>query len=62
VGVDIAPGQYRVTPASGDMAYWSRLDSAHEIIDNNLSEGQLIVVVQGSDYALSYKGTLEVMA
>ena len=44
------------------MAYWSRLDSAHEIIDNNLSEGQLIVVVQGSDYALSYKGTLEVMA
>jgi hypothetical protein len=61
VGVDIAPGQYRVTPGPSGNAYWARLDGGHEIIDNNFSEGQLIVVVQEGDYALSYSGTLEVM-
>jgi hypothetical protein len=61
VGVDIVPGLYRVTPSEGQ-AYWARLDRNHEIIDNNLSEGQLIVNVQPGDYALTYTGTLEVMA
>ena len=62
VGVDVVPSQYRVTPTAGNTAYWARLDRSHEIIDNNLSEGQLIVVVQPGDYALTYTGTLEVMA
>jgi hypothetical protein len=60
VGVDIAPGQYRVTPAGTD-AYWARLDRAHEIIDNNLSTGQLIVQVAPTDYLLEISGTLEAM-
>jgi hypothetical protein len=62
VGPDIAPGQYRITPdeTSGN-AYWARIDQAHEIIDNNIAEGQLIVVVQPGDYALSFTGAIEVM-
>jgi hypothetical protein len=60
VGVDVAPGQYRVTPAGTD-AYWARLDRAHEIIDNNISAGQLIVQVAPSDYLLEITGTLEAM-
>jgi hypothetical protein len=62
VGPDIAPGQYRVLPdTTSGSAYWARLDRNHEIIDNNLSEGQLIVDVQPGDYLLNFTGTLERM-
>ena len=58
VGPDIAPGQYRVNP-SGGSAYWARLDANLEIIDNDLQDGQSIVVVDASDFALRINGTLE---
>jgi hypothetical protein len=58
VGSDIAPGQYRVNPTDGN-AYWARLDANLEIIDNDLQEGQSIVVVDASDFALRISGTLE---
>jgi hypothetical protein len=59
VGIDIEPGRYRITPTSSDdLAYWSRLDSSMDIIDNNLSDGQLIVTVKASDWALRYTGEI----
>lgn len=60
VGVDIAAGRYRITPEA-DMAYWARLNKNFDIIDNALSEGQLIVVVKESDFALSFTGLIEEM-
>ena len=60
VGTDIAPGRYNVTPAASS-AYFSRLDANLEIIDNNLSEGNVIAVVDPADWALSYTGTIQVM-
>ena len=60
VGVDIAPGRYRITPGpAGDSAYWARLDDQREINDNDLSDGPLIVIVSESDWALTFTGTIE---
>jgi hypothetical protein len=59
VGIDIQPGQYRITPETGSTAYFARLDTNGEIIDNNLSEGQLIAQIAESDWAFSFTGTLE---
>ncbi|HLF44263.1 MAG TPA: hypothetical protein VJA46_12180 [Acidimicrobiia bacterium] len=60
VGVDIAPGRYRVTPVeAGGHAYWARLDDHREINDNDLAEGPLIVIVSESDWALTFTGSIE---
>ena len=59
VGPDVAPGTYRVNATDG-MAYAARLDATLDIIDNDLNEGSVIIVVQASDYALTFNGgTLE---
>lgn len=59
VGYDIQPGRYRISPAAtSDSTYWSRLDRTMDIIDNNLSDGQLIVTVNSSDWALQYTGEI----
>jgi len=59
VGYDIQPGRYRISPTSdGSSTYWSRLDRTMDIIDNNLSDGQLIVTVSSSDWALQYTGEI----
>lgn len=60
VGTDIPAGRYNVTGA-GRSAYFARLDANLEIIDNNLSEGNVIAVVDPSDWAFSYTGTLASM-
>lgn len=60
VGPDIVPGRYRVLPDGGS-AYWARLDSSLEIIDNNISDGQLIVDIREGDFAVNISGTLEPM-
>lgn len=60
VGVDLPPGRYNIT-AAGTGAYYARLDGELEIIDNNISEGNVIAVVQPGDWALSYTGTIEAM-
>jgi hypothetical protein len=60
VGTDIAPGRYNVTPA-GSNAYFARLDADLGIIDNNISEGNVIAVVDPADWALSYTGTITAM-
>lgn len=60
VGTDIAPGRYNVTPA-GSSAYYARLDADLEIIDNNISEGNVIAIVDPGDWALSYTGTIAPM-
>lgn len=56
VGVDIQPGQYRV---SGSSAYAARLDGNLEIIDNDLSDGSVILMVDPSDAYFKFSGTLE---
>lgn len=58
VGYDLAPGRYRVIPLAGT-AYWARLNAELEILDNDLGDGQLIVNVRDSDFALEFRGTLE---
>ncbi|HEV7757952.1 MAG TPA: hypothetical protein VGO78_03145, partial [Acidimicrobiales bacterium] len=60
VGTDIAPGRYNVTSA-GTSAYAARLSADGEIIDNDLSEGNVIVIVQEGDWALSYTGAIAPM-
>jgi hypothetical protein len=60
VGTDIAAGRYNVTPA-GSSAYYARLDADLEIIDNNISEGNVIAIVDPGDWALSYTGTIAPM-
>jgi hypothetical protein len=59
-GTDIAPGRYNITSA-GSSAYFARLDASLEIIDNNLSDGNVIALVEPGDWALSYTGTIEPM-
>jgi hypothetical protein len=60
IGLDLPAGRYRVTPESADSsAYWARLDEDGEIIDNDIADGQLIVVVRESDWALTINGAIE---
>ncbi|MGZ6962158.1 MAG: hypothetical protein ACXVLX_13390 [Ilumatobacteraceae bacterium] len=40
-------------------SYWARLDANQEIIDNDLGDGQLIVIVHKGDFALKVSGTLQ---
>lgn len=55
VGSDIEAGTYRVTASDG-VAYAARLDNTLDIIDNDLNEGSVIIVVQPTDFALSFSG------
>lgn len=55
VGTDIQPGRYRIT---GDSAYFARLQCNNDIIDNNLSEGSVIAVVDKSDCYLNFSGEI----
>lgn len=61
VGFDIQPGTYRVSDP--DSAYAARLSLTPEgqldIIDNDLSEGNVILTIQEGDFAFTYSGTLE---
>lgn len=57
VGADIAPGQYRISDS--DYAYAARLDERLEIIDNAGNEGNVIIVVKASDFAVSFSGEIE---
>lgn len=58
VGNDIAPGTYRVS-RPGDLAYGARLDAGLGIIDNDLNSGSVILIVEPTDYAFTFSGTLE---
>ena len=58
VGADLAPGRYRVSRADG-LAYAARLDTKLDIIDNDLNQGSVILTVDPSDYAFTFRGTLE---
>lgn len=54
VGKDIEPGRYRIE-ASGQ-GYWARLNAKLGTIANQLSDGQLIVVVRPTDFAVKLSG------
>jgi hypothetical protein len=57
VGVDIKAGRYKITPVEGGGGtYWARLDKNFELIDNNVSDGQLIAIVKSTDYAFTFTG------
>lgn len=60
VNWDIQPGRYRITPTDRS-AYFARLDETGDIIDNNISDGQVIVIVDQSDWALTFDGKIEPM-
>ena len=60
VGVDIEPGRYRISPVDGN-SYWARLDANQEIIDNDISDGATIVIVNEGDWALTYSGEIELV-
>jgi hypothetical protein len=60
IGTDLPAGRYNITPA-GSSAYYARLDADRGIIDNNISDGNVIAVVQPGDWALSYTGAIEAM-
>jgi hypothetical protein len=60
VGVDIPAGRYNIS-ADGTSAYYARLGANRDIIDNNISDGNVIAVVQDSDWALTYTGTIGAM-
>lgn len=51
VGKDIAPGRYKLKPA-GRMAYWERMNKRLETIANDIGEGQRILIVRESDFAI----------
>jgi len=59
VGIDVAPGRYRVT--SDGLSYAARLDSNLGIIDNALSEGSVVITIAPSDYAVEISGSLELL-
>jgi hypothetical protein len=60
VGYDIAPGRYRGQPEDG-ASYWARLDGTLDILDNDLSDGATIVIIEQSDFALEFTGRLELL-
>lgn len=57
VNWDIQPGRYRISDPGG-MSYFARLDADGEIIDNNISEGAVLVIVAATDWALSISGVI----
>jgi len=56
VGPDIAPGRYRVS--NDGYAYAARLDDTLDIIDNQGNEGSVIIVIQPTDFAVQFSGTI----
>ena len=54
VGKDIAPGRYRIETSG--QGYWARLNAKLGLIDNELSDGQLILVVRPTDFAVKLSG------
>lgn len=60
VGYDLEPGRYEVLNGGHpEGTYWARLDDDLGIIDSEASDfGTVEVVVEASDFALEFKGTL----
>lgn len=56
VGADIKPGTYRGTPSDG--CYYARLASldGSDIIDNNNTDGPVVVQIKASDKAFQVRG------
>lgn len=56
VGTDISVGKYRTI--GGPSCYYSRLASldGEDIIDNNLSDGPMVIRVKKSDVAVEFSG------
>lgn len=57
VGVDVAPGRYRVS-GEGSLAYAARLDRNLGIIQNEANQGSVLIHVTPSDFALQFSGLL----
>ncbi len=59
VGADIPPGKYRVSADDSGTAYIARLDENLETIDNELGDGNVILTIRSSDFAVKYRGNIE---
>jgi hypothetical protein len=59
VGDDLEPGRYEVLPGDHpEDPYWARLDDAMEIIDSKTGVGTQEVIVEESDFAFEFKGSI----
>lgn len=62
VGYDLEPGRYEVLPGDHpEDPYWARLDDELEIIDSGTGVGIQEVIVEASDFALKFKGSLRLI-
>jgi hypothetical protein len=62
VGYDLEPGRYEVLNGGhSEGTYWARLDDELEIIDSETDVRTLEVIVEASDFALKFKGTLRLI-
>jgi hypothetical protein len=62
VGYDLEPGRYEVLPGDHpEDPYWARLDDEMEIIDSGSGAGIQEVIVEASDFALKFKGSLRLI-
>jgi hypothetical protein len=50
----------RPQPEDGT-SYWARIDRTLDIIDNDLSDGATIVIIEQSDFALEFTVRLELL-
>ena len=61
MGVDIQPGQYRISDP--DYAYGARLvpttGGGWDIIDNEGNAGNVVITIQPGDVAFEYTGIIE---
>jgi len=57
VGVDIAPGRYRVS-GEGSLAYAERIDRNMNTIQNEANYGSVLIQIAPSDFAFKFSGLL----
>jgi hypothetical protein len=57
VNWDIQPGRYRLSAISGS-SYYALLDAAGGIIRSNTTDGDTIVIVAATDWALTFEGVI----
>jgi hypothetical protein len=58
VGVDIEPGQYRISNP-GKLASWTTFDRNMAIINIRNNQGQILVTLDPGVFALDFQGTIQ---
>jgi len=58
VGVDIAPGQYRISNGQ-DLASWTTFDRNMQLINIRNNHGQILLTLDPSVFAVEFQGNIE---